>query len=286
MQDPARHEDSSAASPRMQSSTQVGESSSTRRRCRIRGNSKTQIRQRGEARNPGQPGDPARKRRQGSEDAGRPADSPKAAGRCSIRGNPGTHRWRCGDRESKGQPEASLVRNVEGCEPRGNSRIHRWQSRKTGSSGLPGRSSQALLKDRSQGKPEAPPKAPLKGVRFEATRGSIAGKAGGCRDWGDPKPHRRHYNGSGGPGQPGALIPGRAEGCETRVKLRLHRRHRQSIESLGQPGRSSLALPDARRVGATRSFPAGAAEGREVQGNLSLHRWHSRKVQAEGQPET
>ena len=104
MQHPIGDEDSSAAQPRMQSSVPAGESSRPSRRCRIRGNPETQIRQTG-MRDSGQPEDPSlaspRDRNIGATRRFTLGD----AGRCKSRGNPGIHHRHSRRMRMRGNPK-------------------------------------------------------------------------------------------------------------------------------------------------------------------------------------
>jgi hypothetical protein len=91
VQDPVGNEDSSAAGPRMQSSSRAGESSSTQP----------------QAQEPGKPEDALAGPPEGA-DPGKPGDPPDSAAEgASGRGNPETYRRRSRKMKEPGQPGAS-----------------------------------------------------------------------------------------------------------------------------------------------------------------------------------
>jgi len=113
--------------------------------------------------------------------------------------------------------------------------------------------------------------APPKDARFEATRSSIAGKAGdrGRRETGSLD--RKRCGGSEENGATRRIAEtGSAEGCEIRGNSKIHRRHSQRIgeagqpaeaisrrgqrtRSTGQPGNTQLAKPEDAGAGETRN---------------------------------
>jgi hypothetical protein len=140
----------------------------------------------------------------------------------------------------------------------------------------------------AEGQPEAPaPEAP-KDTRRGVTRGSVAGKAGRCRNRGNPaecigrcywrgeaagetssqrargaegcefrgdsKIHRRQGRKMRKPGQPGGRIGRRNRRSEERGNLQFNSRKRQWTRETGQPETRSPAKPEDASCGATRNF--------------------------------
>jgi hypothetical protein len=111
---------------RMQSSFQAGESSSTRRRCRSRGNPETHRRQRRRVRNPRELGDPLTGAA-GRENSGKPGGLNLASGGCRSQGNLRTHRRRDWKRIN-GATRRFVRQERRRMEKRGNSKLYRWQA--------------------------------------------------------------------------------------------------------------------------------------------------------------
>jgi hypothetical protein len=118
---------------RMQSSFQAGESSSTRRRCRSRGNPETHRRQRRRVRNPRELGDPLTGAA-GRENSGKPGGLNLASGGCRSQGNLRTHRRRDWKRIN-GATRRFVRQERRRMEKRGNSKLHRWQAGRCRSQG-------------------------------------------------------------------------------------------------------------------------------------------------------
>lgn len=114
------------------------------------------------------------------------------------------------------------------------------QSRKVEGAGkLATNTGKRRWKSGAEGKPKAPAPEALKDARFGATRMSVAGTAGRCRNRGNPGTHQQVQPEEQSYGAARSLGAGCAEGCEIRGDSKIHRRQGRKMQKPGQPGDSS-----------------------------------------------
>jgi hypothetical protein len=178
-------------------------------------------------------------RRQGSGNSGQPGNSnPRQSRKVQSAGQPDTTLGGAAGKRSRGATRSSSAGSTEGREIRGDSKIRRRQSRKMQSLGKPrGHIRRRNWNSEDAGQPGDLMPVALKDARFEATRRSIAGKAGRC----------------GSRGNPGDVSRGATGGPKPRGNLELHRWERQRMRNSRQLEDPSPAEPEDAGCGATRS---------------------------------
>jgi hypothetical protein len=85
----------------------------------------------------------------------------------------------------------------------------------------------------AEGKPNASAPAAPKDARLGATRRSVAGTAGRCRNRGDSGNASAGTTGSEAQGETPGLCAGCAEGCENRGDSKIHRRQGRKMQKPG-----------------------------------------------------
>jgi hypothetical protein len=187
-------------------------------------------------------------RRQGRENSGQPENSnPRQSRKVRRTGKPANPPGGAAGERSRGATQSSSAGSAEGREIRGDSKIRRRQSRKMQSLGkLSGHIGRRNWNSEDSGQPgDLMPEA-LKDARFEATRRSIAGKAGRC----------------GSRGNPGDALRGATSGPKPRGDLELHRWRRRRMRNSGQledPSPASLKMQCAGRPADTSGGATGTA---------------------------
>lgn len=124
-------------------------------------------------------------RRRGREKPGQPGRSnPRPSRKVKFEGKPMSYIGRRSREErSSRETESSSTGGTEEREIRGNSKIRCRQSRKMQEPGQPGTCiGRRNWKSEAAGQPEADAPGALKDTKVGATRQSIAGRAGRCRD--------------------------------------------------------------------------------------------------------
>lgn len=167
-----------------------------------------------------------------------------------------------------GEPSAGAM----GARPRGNpknqtqGKAGRWRRRETCEA-----TRRRNWKREAEGQPEAPAPGAPKDSNCEATRGSVAGKAGRCRNRGNPADciGRCNWRGEAAGETPGQRARG-AEGCEIRGNSKIHRRQGRKMRKPGKPG-GRIGRRDRRS---------------DERGNLQVNSRKRQWTRETGQPET
>jgi hypothetical protein len=189
---------------------------------------------------------PHSKRRQRSEDSGRPGNSPLASPEGAGSGETRTATsQRAEENEASGQPGDSTSARA------GRSRIR----------GDPETDRETALEGEDSGEPGDSTPGPTKDARFGGHRRSITGKSRKTSDRGNSKARWEAALVQRICGATRVSKASSAEGCESRGNSKLHRRHGLKMQEAGRPAATSEAQHEERRRGDARGFTSGSVAG-------------------------